>query len=85
VLALRGVLQLVGLPAPSRPPRESVKILVEAMSLAKQAEEKRAVLALLPRLAVRDALDLANASVNDPEVSAEAKAAAARLQRTVRN
>jgi HEAT repeat protein len=85
VLALRGVLQLVGLPAPSRPPRESVKILTEAMSLAKQPEEKRAVLALLPRFAVRDALDLANASVNDPEVSAEAKAAVGRLQRTVRN
>jgi HEAT repeat protein len=85
VLALRGVLQLVGVPAPSRPPRESVKILVEAMSLAKQAEEKRAILALLPRFAVRESLELANASVNDTEVSAEAKAAAARLQRTVRN
>jgi len=55
------------------------------MSLAKQTEEKRAILALLPRFPVREALELANASVNDSEVSAEAKAAAARLQRTVRN
>jgi HEAT repeat protein len=85
VLALRGAIQLIGLPAPSRPPRESVKMLAEAMSLAKQIEEKRAVLALLPRFPVREALDLANASVNDSEVSAEAKAAVARLQRTVRN
>jgi hypothetical protein len=85
VLALRGALQLIGLPAPSRPPRESVKMLAEAMGLAKQAEEKRAVLALLPRFPVREALDLANASVNDSEVAAEAKAAVSRLERTVRN
>ena len=38
------------------------------MSLAKQAEEKRAVLALLPRFPVRESLDLARASVNDTEV-----------------
>ena len=46
-------------------------MLAEAMGLAKQAEEKRAVLALLPRFPVREALDLANASVNDSEVAAE--------------
>jgi len=85
VLAVRGALQLIGLPAPSRPARESVKMLAEAMGLAKQAEEKRAVLALLPRFPVREALDLANASVTDSEVAAEAKAAVARLERTVRN
>jgi hypothetical protein len=60
-------------------------MLAEAMGLAKQAEEKRAVLALLPRFPVREALDLANASVNDSEVAAEAKAAVSRLERTVRN
>ena len=85
MLALRGAIQLIGLPAPARPPRESVKMLVEAMGLAKQVEEKRAVLALLPRFPVREALDLARASVSDNEVSAEAKAAVARLERTVRN
>jgi HEAT repeat protein len=84
VLALRGVLQLIGLPAPSRPPRESVKMLADAMSLAAHAEEKRAVLALLSKFSVREALDLANASVNDPQVGAEAKAAVMRLERTVR-
>jgi hypothetical protein len=48
-------------------------------------EEKRAVIALLPRYPVRESLELARASVNDSEVSAEAKAAVARLERTVRN
>jgi HEAT repeat protein len=85
VLALRGALQLIALPAPSRPPRESVKMLAEAMGMAKQSDEKRAVLALLPKFPVREALDLANASVNDREVAAEAKAAVSRLERTVRN
>ena len=61
-------------------------MLVEAMGLAKQAEEKRAVLALLPRFPVREALDLAGASVERSARSrAEAKAAVARLERTVRN
>jgi hypothetical protein len=60
-------------------------MLVEAMSLAKQVEEKRAILALLPRFPVRESLELARASLNDAEVAAEAKAAAARLERTVRN
>ncbi|MCX6628234.1 MAG: HEAT repeat domain-containing protein, partial [Candidatus Solibacter sp.] len=85
VLALRGAIQLIGLPAPARPPRESAAMLAETMGLAKQAEEKRAVLALLPRFPVRESLDLARASLNDAEVAAEAKAAVARLERTVRN
>ena len=85
VLALRGAIQLIGIPAPARPAHDSAKMLVEAMSLAKQVEEKRAILALLPRFPVRESLELARASLNDAEVAAEAKAAAARLERTVRN
>lgn len=85
VLALRGAIQLIGIPAPARPPRDSAKMLVEAMSVAKQVEEKRAILALLPRFPVRESLELARASLNDASVAAEAKAAVARLERTVRN
>ncbi len=80
VLALRGALQLIRLPAAGRPPRETVKLLAGAMSLAKQADEKRTVLGLLPRFPGREALELATAYVNDGEVSAEAKAAVARLE-----
>jgi hypothetical protein len=54
------------------------------MGLAKHAEEKRAILALLPALPINEALDLANASVNDSEVGTAAKAAATRLERTVK-
>lgn len=84
VLALRGAVRLIGLPGASRAPRESVKLLAEAMSLARQADEKRSILALLPRFPTREALELARASLNDAEVAAESKAAVARLERTVR-
>jgi hypothetical protein len=81
VLALRGALRLIALPGSPRSPRETVKLLAEAMSLAKQADEKRSVLALLPRFPSKEALELAKASLNDSEVAAEAQAAVARLER----
>ena len=84
VLALRGAIRLIGIPEPGRPPRESVKLLAEAMSLARQAEEKRAVLAMLPRYPVEESLALATASLNDSQVGAEAKSAVARLERTLK-
>jgi HEAT repeat protein len=84
VLAVRGAVQLIGIPDLARPHAESVKLAAEAMALARQAAEKRAILALLPRYPVKQSLDLALAHTTDPEVGAEAKAAAARLERTVR-
>ena len=84
VLALRGVIRLIPQPGSQRTAREKVQLLTQAMGLAKQAEEKRAILALLPTLPTKEALDLASASVNDSEVGAAAKAAAARLARTVK-
>jgi HEAT repeat protein len=83
-LALRGVIRLIPQPGSHRTVREKVQLLTQAMGLAKQAEEKRAILALLPALPINEALDLANASVNDSEVGAAAKAAATRLERTVK-
>jgi HEAT repeat protein len=83
-LAFRGAMQLIALPAPERPARETAKMLTEAMGLAREAAEKKQILGLLPRYPVRESLDLAAGFVNDPEVAAEAKAAVARLQRTVK-
>jgi HEAT repeat protein len=84
VLAVRGAVQLIGIPDLARPHADSVRLAADAMGLAKQAAEKRAILALLPRYPVKESLDLALAHASDPEVGAEAKAAAARLERTVR-
>jgi HEAT repeat protein len=75
VLALRGYIHLVGLPD-RHPPDETLWMLSEAMNLAKNAEAKKAILALLPRIASADALSLAEAAMKDPEVANEAKAAA---------
>jgi len=83
-LAFRGAMQLIALPAPERTARETAKMLVEAMGLAREATEKKQILGLLPRYPVRESLDLANTYVNDSEVAAEAKAAVARLQRSVK-
>ncbi len=79
VLSLRGYIRLVGL-AEDRPPAETVRMLSQAMSLAKQPDEKKAVLALLPRINSPEALALAEASMNDPEVAAEARMAAERMR-----
>jgi HEAT repeat protein len=84
VLALRGALQLIALPAPGRTPRETVALLANVMAMAKQPDEKRTVLGMLPRLQAREALDLAKASLNDKDVAAEAKMAVDRLSRNVR-
>src|SRR5262249_51731392 len=83
VLALRGAIRLIGLPGSSRTPRETVRLLTTIMSLAKQPEEKRAALAVLPRFPVPEALELAKASLGS-DVGAEAKQAADRLQRQLR-
>jgi HEAT repeat protein len=84
VLALRGVIRLIPEPGSHRTVDEKVQLLIQAMGLAKQPEEKRAILALLPALPTKAALDFANAWVNDSEVGAGAKAAATRLERTVK-
>jgi HEAT repeat protein len=83
VLSLRGVLRLMDLPS-QRTPNESVKILGEVMKLAQQAEEKRGVLALLPRFPTKEALMIAESAEKDAAVANEAKAAVQRLRRSVR-
>jgi HEAT repeat protein len=84
VLALRGVIRLIGLPGSSHSTREKAAVLVSVMGLAKEPAEKRAILSLLPRYPTKEALDLATSAMQDPQVAAEAKAAAARLERSVK-
>jgi hypothetical protein len=83
VLSLRGVLRLMDLPS-QRTTDESVTILETAMKLAQQPDEKRGVLALLPRFPTKQALLMAEAAERDPAVANEAKAALLRLRRSVR-
>jgi len=79
ILAQRGVIQLVGLATRSVP--DSLQLLEAVLKVARMADEKKAILALLPRFANKTAFAMAQSLESDPEVSAEAKAALSRLQR----
>jgi HEAT repeat protein len=80
VLGLRGYLKLLALPSNRRPAGEGAKMLAEAWSLAKQVNEKQAVLSQLPLYPSKESLQIAEAAMTDQEVAREAKAAADRLR-----
>jgi HEAT repeat protein len=82
VLALRGYTKLAAIPN-ARPNSETAHLLAGAMSLAAQPEEKKAILAVLPGCPSQEALELAEASLNDPAVGKEAKAASDRIRRAL--
>jgi len=73
-LALRGVLRLVGLPG-ARSHAESVSVLRQVFRLAPEIGEKKGALAMLERFPCPEALEMGQAALSDPAVSAEAKSA----------
>jgi HEAT repeat protein len=78
VLALRGYLKLMALPS-ERTSVESARLLGDAMQLAGQPAEKRAVLAMLPSFPSKESLALAQAAMKDESIAKEAKIAADRI------
>jgi HEAT repeat protein len=82
VLALRGYIKLTSLSS-RRPAKETVALLAEALPLARQPEEKKAILGLLPRYACPEALHLASGLVDEEEVAEEAKQAVARIKQSL--
>jgi HEAT repeat protein len=78
VLALRGYLKLLALPA-QRPAAESARMLREGMQLARNPAEKRTVLSLVSAFPSEESLAIAKAALQDPAVAKEAQAA---LERT---
>lgn len=83
ILALRGFLNLVQLPS-DRPAPDTVGLLASAMKLAKQPDEKKAILGLLPQYPTPDGLRLAQAASSDTDITNEAKMAVQRLERSLR-
>jgi len=80
VLALRAYIRMVGL-EPYRAPQAVVADLREAVPLAAgRAEEKLAILALLPRFACQEGLDFANSLAADESVKKEAQLAADQIR-----
>jgi hypothetical protein len=83
VLALRAFVRMVGL-EPYRQPASAVADLERAMALATRPEEKKLVLGLLPRFPCEKGLGIAESFQGDPDVGAEAKAAADRIRASLR-
>jgi HEAT repeat protein len=81
-LALRGYVRLVQRPV-GRPAAETAKLLGAAMSAASRPEEKKAVLAAVQRVIAPESLAIAKSAENDPAVAAEAKLAAATIERAL--
>ena len=79
ILAVRGLIKLIQTPS-DRSPEETVRLLAEVMQLARQPQEKRSILSVLPNYPVKSALALAEAASNDAAVAREAKAAADQLR-----
>lgn len=82
VLALRGYIRLLALPS-KRSYAQSARMLGEAMGLAKQADEKKAILAAIQRTPCPEALAIAEAASADAEVQSEAKLAAGAIRRAL--
>jgi HEAT repeat protein len=84
ILALRGYIKLLGIPA-NRGAAETVKLLSEAMDVAKRPEEKIAVLSALPRYPCQEALNIAESARKDSTLAAEAELASKKIKETLLN
>jgi hypothetical protein len=68
----------------SRSSEETVKLLAEAMQLAKQPAEKRAILAQLQNYPTQEGLQIAEAASSDTAVAREAKTAGDQIREFLR-
>jgi len=84
VLALRGYIKLLGIPA-NRGAAETVKLLAEAMDAAQRPEEKKAVLSALPKYPCEEALNLAENAKKDNALAVEAELAAKKIKESLLN
>lgn len=78
-LALRGYVKLVGLPA-NRSAADTVKLLEGALGIAARSDEKKAVIAVLPKYPCPEAAMLAEKLKSDPAVAAEAELAIGKIK-----
>jgi len=74
VLALRGYVRMVVMPTDVGAPQKTA-MLGQAMATAKRNEEKKLVLSFLPKCACVEALDVAEASLDNKALKAEAEQA----------
>jgi len=75
ILAVRGYIKLLGVPA-NRSAAETVGLLGKAMEAAQRSEEKKAVLAALPKYPCEEAIALAEKAMQNAALRSEAELAA---------
>lgn len=78
VIALRGLIRAVGLPS-DRSASDTLALYEKALGLAKQAEEKKQVLAGVASVATLEALAMARPMLSDPDLQGEAAAAVLKI------
>jgi hypothetical protein len=84
ILALRGYIKLLGIPA-NRGTAETVKLLSEAMDVAKRPEEKIAAISALPKYPCEEALSMAESAKKDNALAAEAELALKKIKEALLN
>lgn len=82
VLALRGCIQLLDIPA-NRVTSQTVGSLAEVMSAARGTEEKKAVLSALVRYPCEEAVELAESAKKDGTLAAEAELALKEIKKAL--
>ena len=84
ILALRGYIKLLGVPA-NRSAAETVGYLTQAMDAARRTEEKKAVLAALPKYPCKEGLTLAEKAGQSTSLRNEANLAARQIKELLMN
>jgi uncharacterized protein len=84
ILAVRGYIKLLGVPA-NRSAAQTVGYLAQAMDAARRTEEKKAVLAALPKYPCKEAIALAEKAGQNAALRSEAQLAAKKIKELVLN
>ena len=84
IIALRGYIQLVSQPA-NRSAADTVKLLARGLAAAKRPDEKKAVLAALPRVACDEAMKLAQSCAADKSLAGEVDLAVKKIKEALIN
>lgn len=84
ILALRGYIKLLTVPA-NRSAGETVGYLTQAMDVAQRSDEKKAVLAALPKYPCKEAMALAEKAMQNAALSSEAELAVKKIKELMLN
>ncbi len=82
IVALRGYIRIAGMETANLPVTERMKMFETALDLAKRNEEKKAILAMLPKYPYPQALEIAERLRQDKALAAEADTAIQKIRQS---